>query len=194
MRRYGWISLFVLLILAACGPPEVHDINGGGTGVSDDDDSGDDDDDAATTFPTATTPPGSAPTLTNVPSFATWNSSIRPIGGTTCKNCHGGSGGAYFDPNPVDASAAKYLWFQAICDRGPGSLSDPGNGSPGGTQAFSPPTGRFPRYMSGDTTGSNVSQHGGIGNNTTVITNWMAQGAGTTPPDCLTYYDLANSN
>jgi hypothetical protein len=187
-RRLAWTSLFALLLIVACGPTTVTDINGG---VSDDDDDvgtgDDDDDDAATTFPTGTTPPGGAPTLTNVPSFATWNASIRPLapaGGCGVNSCHGGSGGVYFDDTPDDASQAKYYWFTAICNR-------TSNGDGAGMQAYSPPTGRFREYM----IGNDPMHPGNIGTaNAATVNNWFAQGGATVVPNCLDYYDLANSN
>jgi hypothetical protein len=179
-RHFGWISLFVLILMAACGPTTVTDING--DGVSDDDDdvsTGDDDDDAATTFPTGTTPPGAAATLTNVPSFATWDSTIRPLG---CVQCHtGGSGGLYM--NPGDAANKKYYWFSSICNRDSGALNE-------GMQSYSPAAGRFQLYMRGN----EPAGHTAIGNNAAAIDAWLAQGGATVPPSCNDYYDLANSN
>lgn len=178
-RHFGWISLLVVILMAACGPPTVTDINGG---VSDDDDdvaTGDDDDDAATTgLPTGTTSPGGAPTLTNVPSFATWNAQIRGLG---CANCHmAGSGGVYM--NPADTANNKLYWFYALCNRDAGALNE-------GMQSYSPPTGRFQQYMRGNEAGTHVA----IGNNAAAIDAWFAQGGTTVPPACNGNFDLANS-
>lgn len=183
-RLIGWSSLFVLLLFAACGPPEVHDINGGSSVGGDDDDGGGDDDDAATTLPTATTPPGGAPTLTNVPSFATWDSTVRPLG---CATCHtGGSGGFYM--NPGDQANKKYFWFSAICNRATGNTG-------AGTQDYQPATGRLRNYYCGQAApDGNTHSEAGIGNACTTIENWMAQGAASTPPSCNDYYDLSQSS
>lgn len=185
-RHLAWTSLLALILVVACGPTTVTDINDGASGDDDIGGDDDDDDDGATTTPTGSSTPNGQPTLTNVPSFATWNSAIRPIPGANCETCHGGSGGVYFDSTPADASAAKYLWFTAICNRTSG-----GDGA--GTQSYDPPTGRYSRYMSGNVAGS-PTNHVATGGDAATINNWFAEGAGTTVPNCLDPYDLANSN
>ena len=178
MRQLGWISLFAVLLIVACGPPEVHDINGGSGGISDDDDSGDDDDDAGTGTTTPTpTGTGAQPTLTNVPSFATWQAQIKPM---LCSACHSGSAGGFSYSGIADND--KFSWFSSICNRDGGALNE-------GMQSFNPPTGRWRNYMAGQ-----VVSHDAISANQTTLNNWYAQGAASTPPDCNTYYDLANSN
>lgn len=172
--------------MAACGPPEVTDL--GGSGISGDDDDGtigDDDDDGGTGTQTPTPNGSAAPILTNVPSFATWDAQIRTLG---CTQCHsGGSGG--FSSNPGDAVNKKYYWFSAICNRNSG-------GDRAGTQDYSPPTGKFRDRYCGITgaTGQTGPHPVGIGNACTAIENWLSQGGDTTPPNCLDYYDLANSS
>lgn len=190
-RHLAWTSLLALILVVACGPTTVTDINDGASGDDDIGGDDDDDDDAATTFPTATTPPGAQPTLTNVPSFATWDSTIRPLG---CSQCHtGGSGGLYMDPS--DANNKKYYWFSAICNRGSGNDKS-------GTQTYNPASGRFQAFYNGQSidmngdgdtadmgevhTGTNPS--GGA----TVIT-WLQTGT-VPPPNCSDFYDLTNSN
>lgn len=192
-RQFGWISLFVLILMAACGAPTVTDINGGGSGIADDDDAGtgDDDDDGASPTIPPTTPPAGAPTLTNVPSFATWNLQIRPL---LCPQCHTGSAGGFLYFASTTQSDLRYFWFESICNRDNGALNE-------GTQSYSPPTGRFPSYMRGNDVGPDgvagtADDHdGNIGtNNAGTIDDWMAEGGATVPPSCNDLYDLANSN
>ncbi len=187
--RRGWIVLAAVVslsALAACGDPTVSDLPqsttppGGGSPTPS----------GQTGTPTplgsGTPTPGAAPTITNVPSYATWDSSIRPIG---CAQCHsGGSGGFTQNPTEADAGQKKQLWFQAFCNR-------TFNNNGAGTQSYNPPTGRFKNYMSGNTAGS-PGGHVAITNNGTVVTAWLAQGGATTPPLCtdVNNFDLVNSH
>lgn len=166
MRRFGWVSLGVVVALAACGPPEIHDLG--------------DDDDAATS-PPGTTAPTPTPTLTNVPSFATWNSTIRPL---MCPQCHSGSQGGLTFTTATDPASLKSYWFESICDQNQVAIPD------AGTQAFSPPTGRFVEFMRGN----DVFPHPTIPDNAATVDAWYAQGGTTTPPLCADTYDLAGSS
>lgn len=179
-RHLRWSLLVALLLFVACGPPEVHDINGGADDHDVGDDTGDDDD-AASTFPTATTPPGVAPTLTSVPSFATWNAQVRPL---MCVQCHEGSDGGLTFGSQTDAASLKHFWFESICNQDDVVVLD------AGMQNYDPATGRFRQYMSG----SEPSGHTAIGPNAGMIDAWFDEGAGTTPPSCNDYYDLASSS
>lgn len=207
MRRFGWISLFVVLLMAACGPPEVHDINGG-SGLADDDDGSDDDDDDDEETPGPTNSPipsGSAlPTLTNVPSFATWQSQIRPItnggGCSAATSCHQGGSGGFYANTSNDPSNLKSLWFGTFCNRGSGN-------NKAGTQSFNPPAGRLQAFFRGQPIDMNgdgdtvddleVHDEAGINTGTTgpLIVNWFTAAGVTAPvPSCYGSYDLANSN
>lgn len=183
--RTGWIILCLVLLLAACGPPEVTDLdseaatNGGQTGGGGNGGGGggDDDDDGGST--TGTPTPGAIPTITNVPSFATWDATVRANG---CNQCHsGGSGGLTMVPGDTNASNKKYYWFSALCNR------DEGGGE--GTQDYMPATGRFKRIYCGEQghAGGAVSQAA-----CDAVLNWFAEGTAT-PPDCNANYDLMNS-
>src|SRR5688572_18467103 len=103
--------------MVACGPPTVTDISGDPSIGDDDDGGGDDDDGEVTTIPTGTTPPGGSPgpTLTNVPSFATWDAQIRTA--TACAaTCHNGSAGFfYYRTDSIENRRSS--WFSAICNR-----------------------------------------------------------------------------
>jgi hypothetical protein len=130
MRRAGWISLLVLLGIAACGPPEVSNI-----GAPQADQTPDDDGDDATstqTAPTPTNPPAGAPTMTNVPSFATWQSDIKPL---LCMQCHMEGAGAFVYAIGGTEADDKFYWFQSICNRDTGADDE-------GIVSYSPPVGR----------------------------------------------------
>ncbi len=187
--RRGWIVLAAVVslsALAACGDPTISDLPqsttppGGGSPTP----SGQ----TGTPTPGGGTPtPGAAPTITNVPSYATWDAQIRPLG---CADCHalGSSGGLKTNPNEADPGQKKQLWFSALCNRAFGA-------STAGTQSYNPPTGRFLRYMSGNTTGS-VAGHIAVTNSSTTVNAWLAQGGATTPPLCVDVnnFDLVNSH
>ena len=183
MRQLGWISLFIVVLIAACGPPTITDLDNNGNPVGDsddDDDGGGDDDDDGSSSPV---PSGSAqPTLTNVPSFATWQNDVQPIleaGTCNASSCHQGSSGGFTYAG--NAQSAKNDWFQSICNRDSG-LNE-------GIQSYDPPTGRLRQYL----IGQEAATHTAIGNNQALVDAWLAQGSGTTVPNCMDFYDLANS-
>lgn len=204
MRRYGWISLFAILTFAACGAPEVSNL-----GSSSDDDGGpigdDDDDDGnqETPIPTpgSTLPNGSpAPTLTNVPSYATWDATIEQLG---CSNCHaGGSGGLSMVPNSTDPSIKRYNWFTHICNRnGSANPTTPG----AGIQTFNPASGRLiafycnqPFDLNGDGDTNDAGERHSSNqapppqSSCDAVRNWLQTGTAD-PPSCFGDYDLMNS-
>ena len=196
MRRYAWFSLFALITVLACGEPSVHDIGDGpepgALGDDDDGGGGDDDDDGATTGGSPTpTPPNPNPTLTNVPSFATWNASLRTVlDDGNCTSCHagGGSGGYSLGPNS-DPVVVRYQWFTAICNRD-------GGADDSGTQSYDPPTGRFFENYNGMEVANNHANDlnpTAIPDQGPLIANWFLEGSGTTPPSCLNAYNLDDS-
>jgi hypothetical protein len=141
---------------------------------------------------TATTPPGPLPTLTNVPSFATWDASVRPAmpaPPANCTTCHGGAGGFTLYPTDTDPTNKKYWWFSSLCNRTNGT-------DRAGTQKYSgPTTGRFIDIACNK---PGVTHAGGSVPTAfcTAVTNWLPEGGTHTPPLCANQYnyDLANSH
>lgn len=186
MRRYGWISLFALLVFAACGAPEVSDLP---SSASDDDDDGgpigDDDDDAGGTgipTPGSTVPGGSpAPTVTNVPSFAEFEANIHGVLITTgeygqCQNCH-----SEFNPSATDEGDVRYIWFNLICYRGPNY----------GMLSYDPPTGRlYQNFCDQEAVTGHTERN--IPNRCALLESYFA-GYTATPPNCFATWDLMNS-
>ena len=183
--RSGWIALVAVIsftAVAACGGPVVTDLGTGGTNSPGS--SGTPGGSPTPTGGTSGTPtPGAMPTITNVPSYATWNTSVKPL--LSCSQCHsGGSGGLTMTPGSTDPITLKGEWFDSFCNRN-------FNNNLAGTQSYSPPAGRIKNYLSGQTANGLV----GLANNGAAVTTWLQQGGATTPPPCTDKYnyDLLNS-
>lgn len=178
--RNGWIVLgIVVAFAAACGaPPDGND----GTGTPTDPPTGTP---TGTGTGTATaTPTGSGsgtptplPTITNVPSFATWQSTVKPV---ECSQCHsGGSGGLSFG-NQTDNASLHYFWFSALCNFS----------NVAGVQKYNPPQGKLVTTFCGMNVNHPTSIPSG---DCTTVKNWLMTGTAT-PPDCSANVDYVNSH
>ncbi|HVO31297.1 MAG TPA: hypothetical protein VMV18_11190 [bacterium] len=183
--RRGWIALLTLVTvagIAACGAPEVTDISNNGSGSP-----------GGTTPGGSGTPGGSPtasgtgsgtpnpnPTITNVPSFATWQSTIR---GYECAQCHSGGSGGFSFGTQTDSINEHFFWFETICN----------NANQGGVQNYNPPTGHFLTTMCAMDGSHPVSAGSTAACN--AIKAWMQAATVTaTPPDCNSNVDYVDSH
>lgn len=190
--RKGWLVLGVVVVLAACGGPEITDLDANPTATNPTGSSTPGS--SPTPVESGTPTPGAAPTVTNVPSFATWDANIRTAVTGNCDSCHaGGSGGWSWQPNNNDETIRRYQWFTTICNRDGGVDN-------AGVLSYSPATGRLRNVFCNQGVaaelGPNGAHDGGnvAGGLCATIENYLATGGATTPPNCNDNYDLANSN
>lgn len=176
MRK--WLVLSLVLTVAACGAPEISDLENPSTGTNTPPPTGTNTTGTPTGTPTAT--PSPTPTLTGVPSFATWDNTIRQIQiGHNCMNCHmAGADGFINDPSEPDAAIREQqFYFNNICN----DALTPRNVS------YNPPSGRlFNLFCINATTRNGTAHEGGAqlftNEECTAMDAWLREGTGTPPP------------
>lgn len=174
--RRGWIALAAVISLtavAACGGPEVTDLGtGSGTPGGTGSPGGSGTPGSGSPTPTGSGSPGAIPTITNVPSYATFISTINKAG-VDCSSCHvGGSGGLTTAIGNTDETVLKSAWFTHICNRNSG-------GNKAGVQQYNPAQGREIDIL------CNGASHsgGGVGGGCNTVRAWLQTGTAT-PPLC----------